>query len=175
MKENKIRTIFFWIILGFVIIIAIINLVIIKNTDFWKISFSSFLSIVIALVISYYFSKVNQDERNQKELYLEIIRNLLIIVNDDHMYKIKDESDVTRFLMNKRYISNELTILERYSPKYGIENDILYLREKIQEYDDLVSNHQTDLQHLSKSEVDIKRPLELIDVKLQEIMLKLYD
>lgn len=164
----------FWGLISFVICIVGHNIV--KNSpDFWNTSITSCLTVLVALVVSYYFAKKNQDERNLKDSYFKAMEKMQNLVNEEELYKIDNKKDLNFALMKKRELSNKVNILKKYSKKLNLENEIEFIDDKVQEYVDFLGNHAGDLNYLKQSEMDLKRPLELIDGKLQESMLKIFE
>lgn len=167
------------IILGVIVLIlfvlGIINIVVLKNEKFFEFSFSTCVSIIVALFVSYWLVNSNQDERNQKEIYLRLLEKTISLVNDSIMFRICETSDVSLILMKKRELNNTLTLLKKYAKKFDVSDEIKFIEERVQEYTDLIGNHQDDLLHLAKCERDLRRPLELIESKIYEVMLKIFD
>lgn len=52
--------------------------------------------------------------------------------------------------------------------------DIEYIKSKLDDYEDMTTNHIDDIEHLKKSEKDLKNKIELIDSKCDEIKVELY-
>ena len=73
------------------------------------------------------------------------------------------------------YNSNSFDKIDKYSKKFHLEDEIIYIKDKFSEYETLLSDHISDFTYLSKSSKELKRPLELITEKLYEMMLKIFD
>lgn len=176
MKTSKrLKNIIFCALIFCVIFIGLINVFVIKNVEFWETSVTSCITILVALLVSYYFSKKNQDEKNQKESYLKVMEKMQNLVNEEYMFKINDQNSIHMILMKKRELNNSVNILKTYSSRFNLDKEIAFVDEKVQEYATFFGNHQDDLKYLKQSELDLKRPLELIDSKLQEAMIKLFE
>lgn len=76
-------------------------------------SIESCLTLVIALVVSYYFTQKNQDERNKKEIYLHLMGRIQILVSEDCLSNILENTDINIILMKKREINNCTTTLQK--------------------------------------------------------------
>lgn len=167
------------IVLGIIVLImlvaVLVNLFILKNWDFFKFTISSCLTILVTLFVSYWLTNSNQNEKNQKEIFLHLMEKTQELVNEESMYKINANSDINVILMQKRKMNNNVTIMKKYAEKMLISDEIRFIDEKFQEYANIIGNHQDDLEYLEKSDKDLRRLLELIDWKLQEAMLKLFD
>lgn len=175
MKGIKIKNIIFGFLVGVVLVVCIVNIFILKNDNFWNTSVTSCLTILVALIVSYYFSQKNLDERRQKESYLKLLEKVQRLVMDKDLFEIKTSKDIEIVLMKKRELNNYVYMLKKYAGKFAIDDDIKFIEEKTQEYTDFFSNHQQDVKYLEKSSKDLSRPLLLIDSKLSEIMIKLFD
>lgn len=166
-----------YIVFGFLgtIILGLVIYNTIENDNFCKAPLTSFLTLVVAILVSYFYTKKNQDEHYQKEVYLHLLEKLQTIVNDERMYSIKAVADITIVIMKKRDMNNIVSILKKYSEQFGVEEEINVVGERVQEYATIIGNHQDDLEFLQKGLPELQRPLNLIDTKLSEAMLKLFD
>lgn len=174
MKKNW-KKIIFVIMVLVVIFVVFWNIFILKNDKFMESSITSCLTILVALIVSYFLSKKNQDEKNQKDTYLKLMEKMQSLVNEEYMCKINAECDVQRVIMKKRDLNNTIGLLKKYAAQFNLSEEISFIDDKVQEYASLIGNHVGEIEHLKKCELDLKRPLELIDNKLSEAMLKLYD
>lgn len=173
--KKNIKEIILLIFIGTVLFSVYYNIKCINNSDFMKTSFTSCLTLIIAIVVSYYFVKRNQDERNQKEIYLHLIEETKKIIKDGDLVRIKDDTDINLILMKKRDLNNCVALLNRYAHKFEVEKEMVFVKDKLKEYAEIIGNHQGDVEYLTKSEIELRRPIELIDNKLEEIMMKLFD
>lgn len=174
-KLKKCEIIILSVIIGAVIILALVNVFCINNDQFFEISMSTCISIIVVLLVSYWLTNNSQDERNQKEIYLRILEKVVVLVNDPIMFKVDEKTDIFLILMKKRELNNTVTLLKEYSKKFNVENELISIDEKVQEYADLIGNHQDDLLFLSRCEKDLRRPLELIENKVYEAMMKVFE
>lgn len=174
-KLKKCEIIILSVIIGMVIILALVNVFCINNDQFFEISMSTCISIIVVLLVSYWLTNNSQDERNQKEIYLRILEKVVVLVNDPIMFKVDEKTDIFLILMKKRELNNTVTLLKEYSRKFNVEKELISIDEKVQEYADLIGNHQDDLRFLSMCEKDLRRPLELIENKVYEAMMKVFE
>lgn len=174
-KLKKSEIIVLGVLLVAILGLCIYNVGILKNDKFFEVSFSACISIIVVLLVSYWLTNNYQDERNQKEIYLHLLERVIDLVNDPYMYKIGVDSDIFIVLMKKRELNNTISLLKGYSKKFNVESELLFIDEKVQEYANLIGNHQEDLLHLSNSEKDLRRPLELIESKSYEVMMKIFE
>lgn len=174
MKKVR-KIIFFTALFVLIIVLALVNIFYIKNDNFWEMSIGSCLTLLVALSVSYYFTQKNQDERNKKEIYLHLLEKMQRIVSEDCLSNISENTDINLILMKKREINNCTTTLEKYSKEFHIEEEMKFISDKVKEYTEFFGAHQNDLGYLSKSSKELKRPLDLIEQKLNEAMIKIFD
>lgn len=165
----------FALLIVIILVLMCVNIFCIKNDNFWNMSIESCLTLVIALVVSYYFTQKNQDERNKKEIYLHLMERMQILVSEDCLSNISEDTDINIILMKKREINNCTTTLQKYSKEFHIEEEVQFISDKVKEYADFFGTHQNDIGYLTKSTKELKRPLDLIEQKLNEAMIKMFD
>jgi len=172
---RHIKKLVFAAIIIMIIIVSIVNIFALKNYYFWKISVGNCLTLIVALVITYYFSKKNKDDDNKKAILLDLFHKFDDLINDEKLVNITDNTDKNYILMKKRQISNYLVILKNNAKKFRIEEEIGFIEKKANEYMTLIGEHQDNLEYLSERRDELMRPIELINPKLVEAMIKLYD
>lgn len=140
---------------------------------FFEASATSCITIAVAVIVSYYFVQRKGDVRKQKDIILDLIFNLQRQIASEEMIDFsKQESE--EIMMRNRAINNRLAVLKGVSDQFEIVGEVSFVLEKFKEYEELIGNHINDLQHLIDAKKDLQRPLGLIDVKLTELALKLY-
>ena len=154
-----------------ILIFTIINAL--RNPDFIKMSLYNVLTLYIAIIIAYYFSQSKNDERKRKEKLEEIISKIQSSVTSEEAY-ITEETTKDEITMFQRNLSQKITVLSSFAIKYKIEEETKYIYDRFYEYKDFIGDHLTDMPFLQKSRIDLKKWLDLIDNKCDEIKLKLY-
>ena len=140
------------------------------NDQFWEASAANCITIVIALLISYWLVQRKNDLRKQKELIANLILDLRSQLDKEDMYDLsnKSEKDIN---MRNRDISNKIEILDGIKGKFKIESGVDFISEKFDEYKEFIGNHIDDRDYLISSHSELKRPILLISNKLFEISL----
>ena len=165
-----------WVaIVGVALVIGLLVYNIIKNEQFFEASFSTCLSLLAVIGISFFLSQRLTDKRKQRDIMLKVVESLEILVADSRLYKITMETTEEEILMRNRAISNRISILAQCPNRVGIDEQVRFIQEKFKEYEDFVGNHIKDRTYLTQSEKELRRPIELIDHKTYELMLKLYE
>ena len=90
-------------------------------------------------------------------------------------YEIDSNEAIESINSRKRIVSNRILILDKHAHKFNIAEETTFILQKFHEYEDFIGNHITDLDYLEKSKKELRRPLDLIDSKLSEMMLKLFE
>lgn len=162
----------------FLLVIALIIKNGVSNWDsFSEASLASCLSMLIVLAVSFMLTQTIVGNRKKQEILIDVAQKLSELIEDPVGYRVSTSCQDYEALLNshKRQISNLIGLLEEKAPKFRIEKETKALREKFKEYEEFLGDHITDVDYLSNSEKELKRPLELMTQKLFEIMLKLSD
>lgn len=165
-------------IISVIVIVLLTILVIynIKNNDnFFDLPINSLLTLFTAIFISFYLVQKNTDQRYQKQIYCNLLSDIQKIVTDPNTYILNKNTNSIEITTRKRTLSNYLGLVNSNSKKFGLEKEAKFIFDKFKEYDDLIGNHITDIEYLEKSKEELQRPLNLINSKLYEMMLKLYN
>ena len=172
---RKMKKIVLGIIFIFLFSVVAWNIISLNRIEFWKISVGNFLTILVAILISYYFAKKNQDEKSKKEIFIGLLRNMTDLVSDESMTHISAETDINYILTKKRRLNNYMIIFKQYAKDFGVEEQCIFIEERINQYIDFLGNHTDDKEYLSKSRKELESPLGIAETKLFETMLRLYD
>lgn len=171
---NKYRN--FIIVIPLAIVLTVLVIFNIRNNaNFFMISIGSLLTLFVAILISYYFVQRNTDQRYQKEIYVKLLMDIQSFVTNPDIYTFNKEIDTGIITSRKRTLSNYIRLIESHSKKFCLQTEVEFVRKKFDEYDELIGDHISDIEYLSKSKKELQRPLDLINDKLYEMMLKLYD
>ncbi len=143
------------------------------NEEFWSASAVNIITILIAVVISYFLVQRKSDRRKQKEILLDLINKLRLLIDSEETYDFTGQSR-EEILMRNRDISNKVQILTDIQTVFGIEEDMKFIQEKATEYLSLVGDHSMDLDYLIKSKKELQRPLMLISTRLVSMSINLF-
>lgn len=143
------------------------------NPSFWETSVSSCITIIIALVFSYWLVQRKNDLRKQKEILASLLFDLRTQFEKEDMYDLSQMSP-SSINMRNRDISNKIGILDSVKEEFSIAADVDFIYEKFDEYKELIGNHINDSGYLQNSSFELKRPIMLISTKLFEIAFGLY-
>lgn len=146
---------------------------IINNDEFWNASAVNIITILIAIVISYFFVQRKSDLRKQKDILLNLINGLQLQISSEKAYNFTNQTG-EEILMRKRDISNKIHILSEIQDAFSLHDEVKFVCDKFDEYEKLISDHISDLEYLVKSQNELRRPLDLINNKLVSISINLY-
>ncbi len=164
------------ITVGAICVLAIIALAVYNistNCHFWEVSAANIATILIALIVSFYLVQRKNDQRKQKEILLDLLFKVQHQLEDEKAYNFANQKK-EEILMRNRNISNRIQILENIQNTFSIEKDVVFIKEKFDEYQTLIGNHISDIPYLCSSTVELKRPLDLIVNRLILMAISLY-
>lgn len=144
------------------------------NAKFWEASAVNCLTLAIALFVSYHLVQRQNNRRKQKEILLDLIQKLQSQLSQENMYNLTDLSK-EELTMRNRSVQNRIHILDGKKKEFGFAEEIAHVQEWFAEYSDLIGNHIEDRDYLENSKSELKRPLDLIDGKLTEMAMKLFN
>ena len=156
-----------------VLLIIFVVYNIFTNPMFWSASAVSCITIGIAIFVSYCLVQRQNNKQKQKELILELIRNLQLQIEKKETYDFSGQSR-EEVMMRKRDIANKIRLLESVNGSFLISEDVDYIKEKFEEYDNDIGDYIDKFEVLIEIQKTLKRPIDLIDVKLFEMGLHLY-
>lgn len=173
---KKLQTIVKWlfIITGIILFLGfVIYNMLEQKATFWEASAVDCITIVIAIVISYYLVQRQNNRQKQKDIILDIILKMQILFEQKALYDFSNQGkeDIT---MRTRDLNNKIHILETVQDKFAISDKVDFIRRHFDEYSVLIGDHIDDMKYLLLSQRELKRPVELISQKLLEMALCLY-
>lgn len=159
---------------GLLVYIIFFNLQ--NNTDFFKMSLTDLITLLIAIVLSYFFTERNSNTRKRKETIEILIEKIQQKLETDVMVNICDGEDIKKVSLNKRSIDNNLNLIKNNTSQMGvnIEKDIDYVVEQFNNYIYIIDGHINDIEYLRSSKLDLERYLILMSDKLNKIRMDLY-
>ena len=145
--------------------------------DFLKINAYEVITIIIALFVTYYLTERKNDIRKLNDKIENICNDIQIYLREE--YKIvPSKKNKERVLLNIRYVSNKIHILEKLSEKNNnIKEAIAYIKGEHNKYNEFVSTNldQNEQYFLEENRQEkIKANINNMDNKLDEIIVYLY-
>lgn len=154
------------------IILCIYNIK--NNMNFFEASVTEIITLIIAIILSYFFTERNSNIRKKKEVIETIIEKLQIKLEADVMRNINNNNDIKKVNINKRSIDNNVQLLKDNAQNLNIDKDIDYILEQFDNYISIIDNHINDIEYLKNSNVDLERYLTAMSDRLNKIRIDLY-
>lgn len=145
-----------------------------NNANFLDASLTNLLTLGVAVIISFHFVQRNTDRRKQKETLTQILKDVRDILADPAAYKIAANTPSKELTLRNRSISNRILLLKKYAKKFDIEEDILDIDKKFNEYSEIISDHFQNISELAAMSAELKRPLDLIVTRSYQAEITLY-
>lgn len=173
--NKKSAAVWKWILLAILVIALILFTLynICHNDKFWDASAVNIITILIAVVISYFLVQKKSDKRKQKDILLDLMNKLELQISSEKAYNFAGQT-TEEIMMRKRDISNKIHILSEVQDSFSLQDEIKFICDKFDEYDKLISDHIADLEYLKKSQNELRRPLDLISNKLVSMSINMY-
>lgn len=172
-RINKVGWLLFTLLLIAVVMLITYNVA--YNHKFFQVNAANCLTLCIALGVTFFLSNSLTARRRQKEVFFDLLDKLQIVIKDENNYQISDDADPKRLTMELRKMSNMLNLIDHYAKDFGIQEEVSFIKEKFDEYEEILGNNIHNLEYLGKSEAKLLRPLSLIDDKLFEAKVRLFD
>lgn len=175
-KTNR-RSFNKWVLIPIAASLAILGCAlcsILNGNDFWTFNVANCLTLLITVWLSFYIVQRNSAVKNQKEALIRLLAAIQSVATDEKSYIISENDDKKMLTMRKRKLSNYLSVLTEYGRNLCDKEDIQFVSDKFEEYDSIIGNHIEDVKHLSEAREDLQRPLDLIDTRIYEMIMKLY-
>ena len=168
------------IIIIILIVLAILGEINIYNNgwqEFVKMNAYEIFTIAIALLVTYYLTERKNDIRKLNNKIENICGNMQVYLREEYGIT-PSRPNKERVLMNIRYISNKIHILERLSEKNKeIKDAVNYIKIEHNKYREFVTDNfdQEDVYFQEENRQEkLKSIINNIDNKLDEIIVYLY-
>lgn len=170
MKNKTGFQILCFIPIGILILLFIFNL---SDRNFFKMDFYKIASLTLVLYVSYFLTQRKMDDRRNKDIIMDILRS---IANETYLMdkETLNSENSKIFIMKLRDIENKNDLLSKIANRYGITDEVIYIREEIQRIDDIVSNHLGKKEELETVYTDIERYLTNIRYKKDAMLIKVF-
>lgn len=144
-----------------------------NNEDFFIAPLYSIITIIIALVFTFFFNQVLIEKRRKKENLLRIVQKTIVEL-DSPCLIIKSQNDIAATRLLQQSIRNHIKMLLENKLFSQKNKDLLKLVEKdINYYWHLVSEHIADVDYLTKSESTLSMHIQNAKNRLDEISLNI--
>ena len=135
-------------------------------------------SLIIGSIIIYFLTRKDNKIFKQKEIVEKLVDKLQKLLQEDYIVGINEQFiKCERIMLNIKYrkISNHISLLKSFSRKFDYFEMIDYVDKKMKEYKESICKMEEDSDFSEKSFNNLKRLINLIDDKLEEIIIKIYN
>lgn len=151
-------------IIGF---IALGTYNIVFNKDFFKTPLTTLVSVLVAIILSYYLTQRKVDDRRRKEKIDQLLYKIQGIVLEDNFIIVQDTD-----LILHRSVANKIQYLEKNIPN-EIRDDVNRLANIFKDYRYFYGEHYKDDDYMKKSKKDLLNYITKIDDICDSIHMKL--
>ena len=144
-----------------------------QKADFFEASVVDCITILVAVVISYYLVQRQNNYQRQKDIISDMVLKMQVSFEQKELYDFcgQDKQTIT---MRNRGLNNRIHILETLAEEFNIVTEVDFVRHHFDEYSDFIGNHIENMEYLCQSQNELRRPVESISQKLIEIAVHLY-
>ena len=143
------------------------------SDNFFVMSLYQIISLILVVLVSYYLTQKKLDSRKKREVLNELVERITKSSIKMNREAIQSEN-AKLFVMEIRNIQNKISLINKVSSEYNINNEIEYINREIENINNMVSNHIGDIDTLLKIFVDIEKNINNIQNKCEEIQFKIY-
>lgn len=143
-----------------------------NNDDFFKTSFSTIISVAIAVVLSYYFVQRKNDERRKKEKIDKLLYKIQEMIADEEFISVESEGIIRKNLIYHRSIGNKIQYLNE-NTSGDIHENVQKVSETFEQLREFYSNHYSDKDYVSRSDKEIANYKTKIDDTCDKIHMML--
>lgn len=158
--------------LGAIIYVGVINYT--NNSEFMNASVTQIITLLIAVIITFYITQYKNDQRKIKDYAESIIRKIQNVVMDEGFISFDEGTETKQITMVNRKMSNYIDVLKKYAEKLNFSTDAKYIEEEFQRYREFVDEHISDIEYLNKSATTLQNHAEKIEQKCDLIIFNLY-
>ena len=131
-------------------------------------NFTTLVSIVIAVLISYFFVQHRTDERRKQEKIDKLLYKIQDTILDEKFLTIKDED-----LIIQRSIVNKIGYIKENIKNDKIKEDIDRIEDLFSQYREFYGNHYSDSEYMKKSNKELQNYISRIDDTCDHLHMKL--
>lgn len=158
-----------FLLFGAFVIYNIVN----QKAAFFEASAVDCVTVLIAVAISYYLVQKQTNYQRQKDIISDMILKMLASCEQRDLYDFS-EQDKNTIMMRTRGLNNRIHILEKIAEEFNISEEVIFIRQHFEEYNNFIGDHIEDIDYLRQSQNELRRPVELISQKLLATALHLY-
>lgn len=142
--------------------------------DFFDIKITNMITFIVAIYFTYYLSERNVDERIQKQIITELIKDIQSLVNIDVDKLFSHESDTYEIRNHQRRLTNKISTLCKFCENLDFCEDKEYLEGQLRDFKTIVDDKQDDRQYLIGGKPKIKKIFSNVDQFCDDLGYRLF-
>lgn len=172
MKKTTWREVVVGITIVVILIIGICNMI--CYNKFWETSVSSIITLLIAVVFSYYFTQSKNDIRKKKEKADRLLYKIQDIILEKGFIE-SDPEEISRVnLIKHRSLANKIECLKKTCKGDDeIYKDIEKLEEEFSRFREFYGEHYKDSEYMLKSQNELQNYVTKMDDIADQIHIKI--
>ena len=157
------------------VLISVHNIKIYKQ-EFLKLNYAQGAALVVSILIVYYANQLFASKRKIKENIEKISYDIQKYTDDSRYcdFSLNNGDRIIEYLIMQKKIKNYIFILKKYSVKEKIDEHVEYIEQEFNIYNEIVSEHQNDIDYLCKSKNTLINKLQNISTKCNLMISELY-
>lgn len=159
-----------WIL--FVVILFIQNAL--NNDKFLEMNANNFLTLVVAVYFAFYLTQKKNEYRLRRTKLESLLYEYKNTIQDDRFFDICNNEDAKYLIQSHRKLNNLITVMRSIKVDLDTEVFLAYIENKMDEHNNLISNHLSDIGYLTKSSTELMNYRDLADFKINELIVKMY-
>ena len=172
---NKTEKIFLYLAIGLVMVCSIVAIHVNGKKIFWNINIGQVLTILITGIVFFNITNVISSRTKKNDKFMELVEKLQKNLEDERIIHINSQEDVDFVKIRTRKLANIVNCMKSMEiNNEHVEKHIEYIDSRLNDYEEITTNHINDIEHLKKSAKDLENKVELIDSRCDEIKVELY-
>lgn len=172
--NRKLRTAIY-IVMGLmaigIIIICVHNAK--TNNGFWQLNIFNGITMLWTVGLSFIFTQSFSRYQRKADLLVKMLQDLMDNISEHKTCQFSQSAKQEEILMQTRQIKQRISLIRQYAQKFGIADELKFIDEKFKEYEEIISEHITDISYLSQSYTVLARPIKLIEERIYQAILKI--
>lgn len=145
----------------------------ITKPEFLNVNIFNILTMLWTVGLSFIVTQSFGKYQRKTDIMIKLLQELLDSISEEYTCHFNEKSKQEDILMRNRHIRQQIALLNEYSERFGIIDDIKFIDEKFHEYDEIIGDHISDIEYLAKSSLILERSIKLIHDRIYAVMLKI--
>lgn len=163
------------VIIGSMILLCLLGYnVYAKGKVFFEASIYQIISLMFALLITFFLTQMKNDERRKLDMLDKMLIDIQKDLNDENILKFETEDERSMALLHQKSVANRLKYLVDNNLFPELEEEIKYIDNEIGHLRDMYGEHMTDMEYMRKSKKQFTLYITNVEDKIFLAHLKLF-